>query len=115
MSSNRAVPRHYPPPKFVRRPVGRLHDTLHCCCCVVLCCVLLFCRSNETEKVWDYKLRRCLFTLLGHLDYIRTVQFHNEYPWIISASDDQVNAKLRAPAKRHQNMPDTREANDEGK
>lgn len=40
--------------------------------------------------MWDYKLRRCLFTLLGHLDYIRTVQFHNEYPWIISASDDQV-------------------------
>jgi coatomer subunit alpha len=29
-------------------------------------------------QVWDYKLRRCLFTLLGHLDYIRTVQFHNE-------------------------------------
>jgi WD40 repeat protein len=27
-------------------------------------------------KVWNYKLRRCLFTLLGHLDYIRTVQFH---------------------------------------
>ena len=40
-------------------------------------------------KVWDYKLRRCLFTLLGHLDYIRTVQFHAEYPWIVSASDDQ--------------------------
>lgn len=40
-------------------------------------------------KVWDYKLRRCLFTLLGHLDYIRTVQFHVEYPWIVSASDDQ--------------------------
>lgn len=40
-------------------------------------------------KVWDYKLRRCLFTLLGHLDYIRTVQFHTEYPWIVSASDDQ--------------------------
>ena len=36
-------------------------------------------------KVWDYKLRRCRFTLLGHLDYIRTVQFHNEYPWIVSA------------------------------
>jgi coatomer protein complex subunit alpha (xenin) len=30
-----------------------------------------------------------LFTLLGHLDYIRTVQFHQEYPWIVSASDDQ--------------------------
>jgi coatomer protein complex subunit alpha (xenin) len=43
-------------------------------------------------KVWDYKLRRCLFTLLGHLDYIRTVQFHpnaTQFPWILSASDDQ--------------------------
>ena len=40
-------------------------------------------------KVWNYKLRRCLFTLLGHLDYIRTVHFHGEYPWIVSASDDQ--------------------------
>ena len=40
-------------------------------------------------QVWNYKLRRCLFTLLGHLDYIRTVQFHLEYPWIVSASDDQ--------------------------
>lgn len=40
-------------------------------------------------KIWNYKLRRCLFTLLGHLDYIRTVQFHHEYPWIVSASDDQ--------------------------
>ncbi|KAF4656405.1 hypothetical protein FOL47_009008 [Perkinsus chesapeaki] len=40
-------------------------------------------------KVWNYRLRRCIFTLLGHLDYIRTVQFHNEYPWIVSASDDQ--------------------------
>ncbi|KAG0560938.1 hypothetical protein KC19_9G025800 [Ceratodon purpureus] len=34
-------------------------------------------------------MRRCLFTLLGHLDYIRTVQFHHENPWIVSASDDQ--------------------------
>mmetsp|Transcript_119841 Transcript_119841/g.189744 ORF Transcript_119841/g.189744 Transcript_119841/m.189744 type:complete len:1240 (+) Transcript_119841:60-3779(+) len=40
-------------------------------------------------KVWNYKLRRCIFTLLGHLDYIRTVDFHDEYPWILSASDDQ--------------------------
>jgi coatomer protein complex subunit alpha (xenin) len=30
-----------------------------------------------------------LFTLLGHLDYIRTTFFHHEYPWILSASDDQ--------------------------
>lgn len=28
--------------------------------------------------------RRCLFTLHGHLDYIRTVQFHHEMPWIVS-------------------------------
>jgi len=40
-------------------------------------------------KVWNYKMRRCVFTLLGHLDYIRTVEFHDEYPWILSASDDQ--------------------------
>jgi coatomer protein complex subunit alpha (xenin) len=40
-------------------------------------------------KVWNFKLRRCIFTLLGHLDYIRTVEFHDEYPWIVSASDDQ--------------------------
>lgn len=40
-------------------------------------------------KIWNYKLRRCIFTLLGHLDYIRTVEFHDEYPWILSASDDQ--------------------------
>lgn len=45
--------------------------------------------SLQIWQVWNYKLRRCLFTLLGHLDYIRTVQFHNEYPWIVSASDDQ--------------------------
>lgn len=40
-------------------------------------------------KVWNYKQRRCIFTLLGHLDYIRTTMFHHEYPWILSASDDQ--------------------------
>jgi len=40
-------------------------------------------------KVWNYKLRRCVFTLYGHLDYIRTVSFHPESPWIVSASDDQ--------------------------
>eukprot|EP00731_Ephydatia_muelleri_P009629 Em0005g215a len=40
-------------------------------------------------KVWNYKQKRCLFTLLGHLDYIRTTFFHKEYPWIISCSDDQ--------------------------
>lgn len=27
--------------------------------------------------------------MLGHLDYVRTTFFHHEYPWILSASDDQ--------------------------
>ena len=32
-------------------------------------------------KVWNYQNRRCLYTLHGHLDYIRTVYFHpNQYP-----------------------------------
>ncbi|VVB08509.1 unnamed protein product [Arabis nemorensis] len=31
-----------------------------------------------TRLVWNYKTHECLFTLLGHLDYIRTVQFHHE-------------------------------------
>ena len=39
-------------------------------------------------KVWNYEFHKCLFTLLGHHDYIRTVQFHHEAPWILSASDD---------------------------
>ena len=44
---------------------------------------------NFNPQVWNYKLKRCLFHLLGHLDYIRTTVFHHEYPWILSASDDQ--------------------------
>lgn len=40
-------------------------------------------------KVWSYQTRRCLFTLNGHLDYVRTVFFHHELPWILSSSDDQ--------------------------
>ncbi|KAJ3678696.1 hypothetical protein LUZ60_002499 [Juncus effusus] len=39
-------------------------------------------------KVWDYESRKCRFTLTGHQDYIRTVQFHNQNTWICSASDD---------------------------
>lgn len=45
-------------------------------------------------KVWSYQTRRCLFTLSGHLDYVRTVFFHHELPWIISASDDRRNTPL---------------------
>ncbi|KAF9593678.1 hypothetical protein IFM89_024495, partial [Coptis chinensis] len=45
--------------------------------------------DDYSIKVWNYKLHRCLFTLLGHLEYIQTVQFHHESPWIRSARDDQ--------------------------
>lgn len=57
--------------------------------CSCLRRILAFAGDDYKIKVWNYKMHRCLFTLLGHLDYIRTVQFHNEYPWIVSASDDQ--------------------------
>lgn len=44
--------------------------------------------DDTTVKVWNHKLRRCLFTLNGHMDYVRTTFFHHEQPWIVSASDD---------------------------
>ena len=34
-------------------------------------------KAMFSAQVWNYKLRRCLFTLLGHLDYIRTTFFHH--------------------------------------
>jgi coatomer protein complex subunit alpha (xenin) len=40
-------------------------------------------------KIWDFKQKRRLFTLKGHVDYIRSLFFHPELPWILSASDDQ--------------------------
>lgn len=45
--------------------------------------------DDHKVKVWNYKQKKCMFTLTGHLDYIRTVEFHKELPWIISSSDDQ--------------------------
>lgn len=39
-------------------------------------------------KVWNFK--HVLYTLSGHLDYVRTVEFQpNDLPWILSCSDDQ--------------------------
>lgn len=38
--------------------------------------------DDKKVKVWNYKQRRCLFTLMGHLDYIRTVFFHKVWPSI---------------------------------
>jgi len=45
--------------------------------------------DDSAIKLWNHKLRRCVFTLGAHLDYIRTVEFNNKHPWLISASDDQ--------------------------
>lgn len=45
--------------------------------------------DDHLIKIWDCKQHRCLFTLKGHADYIRTAFFHPELPWILSASDDQ--------------------------
>jgi coatomer protein complex subunit alpha (xenin) len=47
-------------------------------------------------KVWSYQTRRCLFTLNGHLDYVRTVFFHHELPWIVSSSDDRKHLDLHS-------------------
>ena len=44
--------------------------------------------DDHLIKVWNYKIKKCMFTLQGHLDYVRTVQFHSELPWIVSSSDD---------------------------
>ena len=51
----------------------------------------LFCSGGDDHKVrvWDYKKKKCLFSLSGHIDYVRCVQFHHELPWICSSSDDQ--------------------------
>lgn len=47
-------------------------------------------------KLWSLSQRRCLFTFIGHLDYVRTTFFHETYPWILSASDDQTGELLVA-------------------
>ena len=40
----------------------------------------LFVSGGDDYKVkgWNYKTKKCIFTLKGHLDYIRTVYFHYE-------------------------------------
>ncbi|KGG50976.1 hypothetical protein DI09_49p60 [Mitosporidium daphniae] len=45
--------------------------------------------SASSTASSDAASSRSLFTLTGHTDYIRSVSFHNESPWILSASDDQ--------------------------
>ncbi|KAF7313387.1 Ubiquitin-protein ligase [Mycena chlorophos] len=53
--------------------------------------------TTTKSKVRDIRpeSRRCLLTLHGHLDFVRTIQFHYEMPWIISCSDEGRIAVLR--------------------
>jgi hypothetical protein len=43
--------------------------------------------------------RKCLFTLHGHLDYVRTVQFHHEMPWIVRISLESLHLLEPIPIK----------------
>jgi coatomer protein complex subunit alpha (xenin) len=51
----------------------------------------MFCSGSDdaTVKVFNYEKQRVLCTFQEHLDYVRSVQFHNSLPFIVSASDDQ--------------------------
>lgn len=42
----------------------------------------LFVSGGDDYKIvgWNYKTKRKMFVLKGHLDYIRTVSFHHEVP-----------------------------------
>jgi len=58
--------------------IKRLVFLLHCKCDFVnMLCMYTLSNGSPCVQVWNYKLRRCLFTLLGHLDYIRTTFFHH--------------------------------------
>eukprot|EP01084_Bolivina_argentea_P030914 57232_1 len=46
--------------------------------------------DDKSIKVWNYEIKKHLFTLNGHHDYVRTISFHpGTYPWLLSSSDDQ--------------------------
>ncbi len=45
--------------------------------------------DDAVIKVFNFRQRKLLFSLNGHLDYVRSLSFHHEAPWIVSASDDQ--------------------------
>jgi hypothetical protein len=66
------------------RPPLNLHSPLH-----FLLPSGYYLHIFSLAQVWNYKERRCLYTLVDHLDYIRTVEFHHTLPWVLSASDDQ--------------------------
>lgn len=44
--------------------------------------------DDKVVRVWDYHKMTVTQTLSGHTDYVRTLDFHLEKPWIVSGSDD---------------------------
>lgn len=44
---------------------------------------------DKTLKVWDVSVGLCLFTLVGHDNWVRGVVFHPGGKYIVSASDDK--------------------------
>jgi len=44
---------------------------------------------DRTVKVWDTSTGVCLFTLLGHDNWVRTVRFHPNGRFIVSAGEDR--------------------------
>lgn len=47
------------------------------------------CGDDNKIRVFNFQQKKCLFTLTGHQDYIRSIAFHHESPWLMTASDDQ--------------------------
>jgi len=44
---------------------------------------------DKTIKVWDVSVGVCLFTLIGHDNWLRGVTWHPGGKYIVSASDDK--------------------------
>ncbi|KAK2711126.1 lissencephaly-1 homolog isoform X2 [Artemia franciscana] len=44
---------------------------------------------DKTIKIWDASTGLCLFTLVGHDNWVRSLQFHHGGKYLLSASDDK--------------------------
>lgn len=44
---------------------------------------------DKTIRVWDVAIGVCVFTLIGHDNWVRGIVFHPAGKFLISASDDK--------------------------